>query len=114
MVNVPVAPMTALPGLYRILLFHVQVPLTVRSSPVPLARVRSAFCIRAPPVLTTTWSADTALLMVTSCIFRIVIPLEFSSGESVAGLTTPEEKSGTGELSQVAGVLQSPVAIVLK
>ena len=56
----------------------------------------------------------TEALKVTLCAFRMVIVLALLSGDKVAGLTMPAEKSATGELSQVPGADQFPVTLDLK
>ena len=70
--------------------------------------------VSVPPVATVVEPA--IIVAVTSIVWGLLIVIAFAlkSGESVAGLITPDEKFATGELSHTAGVFQLPEVMVRK
>ncbi len=111
--SVPEEPYAIMPAPEIVPTLCVNVPLTIKSSPVPFSSVKFALCVNVAPVSTRIWSAVTGSFIVTLCAFRIVIPPETALGVSVAGVTRPKEKSATGELSHEVGSFQLPVAMDL-
>ena len=102
------------PAPERVPLVKLNVPFTSRSVPVPSLTIKSEFSTRVAPDCTIVSSVVTEPAIVTVFPLVIVIVAALLSGESVAGLTTPDEKSATGELSQVFGEFQLPVFMDLK
>lgn len=102
------------PAPERVPLVKLNVPFTSRSVPVPSLTIKSEFSTRVAPDCTIVSSVARDAVTVTVFPLVMVMVAALLSGESVAGLTTPDEKSDTGELSHVPIAFQFPEVIDLK
>ena len=79
-----------------------------------MINVIPGFVIKLLPGEQTTFFDVTFAVTVTVWLLLTSTLVALTSGVSVAGLTTPAEKSAVLELSQVAGAFQLPDAMVRK